>query len=466
MERDILGTLSQSDCNYETFLLSIRSYLAAFNNQHARVDYNPKPIQFTGLYPFRIHYVSNDVYVSDIAREYDRSLIGQKISAINGRPISEVEEKLSSFATAENPWVRRTSLEPVGYSRPDFYRVTGLSSSASNSIKLEFAAHAPVWIAPKWKGNFLWHEGPPFPHPITAQSKHQYDCRIFPEQNFAYLQFNACFDKTAILDGLYMVKPWIRPLVRAWLGIQFHRTKPSSVLRGIYDPDRPVFKDYLASSIRDINRQGITNLIIDLRHNGGGETELCKQLPYFLTHRIDLRDSSEFEYNAEVFAHYDPKRAKEFRSWYLKKFGVEPPPRQLLPMPEQERPFFASISDPKSPYYIAPDRPVFDGKIIVLANQNTGSAASLLAGLIQDNRLAVVVGTTTANNPTGPTGMTPFKLPRSGIIVSLPTRYCVRALPSNGDLLQPDYWVESSMADIKAGRDAVFEKALEIFDAE
>jgi len=83
---------------------------------------------------------------------------------------------------------------------------------------------------------------------------------------------------------------------------------------------------------------------------------------------------------------------------------------------------------------------------------------------MQDNRLAVIAGTTTANNPTGPTGMTPFKLPRSGIIVSLPTKYLERALPSNGDILQPDYWVESSVADLQAGRDAAFVKAMELLN--
>lgn len=400
MDQEILRNLGQPGATYETFLFSVERYLGAFNNQHARVVDNPRPIHFTGLYPFRIHYVSNDLQVLDISSDYDRSLIGQKITA-----------------------------------------------------------HPAVWIAPTGKENIPWRHGRRPPHPITARSPHQYDCQIFPEQQFAYLQFNACFDKIAILDGLSMVKPWIRPLVRTWLAVQFHRSTAFADLRGIYDPDRPVFKDYLASSIRDINRQGITNLIIDLRHNGGGETELVKQLIYHLTTGEDLRDARRFEYNPEVSAFYDPKGSREFHTWYRKKFGVDPPSKQLLPTPDQERPFFHRITDAASPFHVAPDRPVFNGKIIVLANQNTGSAASILTGLIQDNRLASIVGTTTANNPTGPTGMTPFKLPRSGIMVSLPTEYCERALPSNGEILQPDYWVENSVADLHTGRDAAFDRA-------
>jgi hypothetical protein len=464
MEQEILQGLGQPDCSYETFLFSIRRYLAGFNNEHARIVHNPKEIQFSSLYPFRIHYVSNDVYVMDITRDYDRALIGQKITAINDRPISEVEHKLSSFRSAENLWTKRKSLDPFGYSQPEYYRILGLMSSASNSIKLEFADHAPVWIALKWIPNFQWHGIWNPPHPITARSPHQYDCRIFPEQNFAYLQFNACFDKAAILDGLRMVKPVARPLVRAWLAIQFRRKKPAAVLRGIYDPERPFFKDYLAASIRDINRQGITNLIIDVRRNGGGESALVNQLVYHLTRREDLRGSREFKYNPKVYAYYDPSGYKKYRSWHTNKFGAEPKPKELLPL--KESPFFGDVKDPKSHYYVPPDRPVFSGRIIVLANQNTGSAAADLTQSMQDNELAVIVGTTTHNNPTGPTVMTPVKLPRSGILISLPSEYRERAVPANGEILRPDHWVENSVADVQSGRDAAFEKALELFHAE
>jgi hypothetical protein len=462
MEREILQNLGRPDCSYETFVFSLQRYLAAFHCQHACIVENPRPVPLAAVYPFKIHYVSNELFVSNIGREYDRALVGQQITRINGRPIAEVEQKLFGLVSAESLCTKRASLElpPSSYSRPDVYGFVGVSSSVSNNIELEFVDHPPVLIAPSWKKDLQWQRAPCPPHPITSRTDHQYDCRIFPEQHFAYLQFNACFDKAAILDGLGMVKPWVRPIVRVWLGFQFRRQNPSAILRGIYDPERPFLKDYLASAIRDINQQGITNLILDLRYNGGGETELVKQLVYHLTRRDDLRDSRAFEYNLEAFAYYDPKGFQEFRSWYLKTYSAEPKSKQLLPT--KENPFFARINNPNSPYYVAADRPVFEGNIIVLANQNTGSAASILTGLIQDNQLALIVGTTTANNPTGPTGMTPFILPRSGIMISLPTEYDERALPSNGDILQPDYWVEDSVADLEAGRDPTFERALEL----
>ena len=462
----ILQQLGKDDCGYETFVPAIEHYLAGFNNEHARIVENPKPIRFNAQYPFRVHYVTNELYLLDIAREYEPSLVGQRIARINGRSVADIEQKLFEYVSAENAWTKRAALQlsPFPYTRPEFYHRIGLIPSTNDSITLELADGATVLLASRRNQTIQWHRAARPPHPITAGSPHSYDCQIFPEQRFAYLQFNACFDKTAILDGLEMVRPSVRPLVRAWLATQFPRKKPAAVLRGIYDPERPVFKDYLSAVFRDINDRGVTNLIIDLRRNRGGASELCNQLLYHLTTREDLTNSREFNYNVDVLAHYDPDGAREYRAWYRKEFDAEPPPGHLLPTPP--RPVFEAITNTKSLFYVSADRQMFTGRIVVLANQGTGSAASLLAALIQDNKLGVIVGTPTANNPTGPTGMTPFRLPRSGVIVSLPTDYEERAAPANGPVLQPDHWVEDSVADIQTGRDAGFEKALQLLQVD
>jgi hypothetical protein len=186
---------------------------------------------------------------------------------------------------------------------------------------------------------------------------------------------------------------------------------------------------------------------------------------YHLTSRADLVDCSEFHYNPQVYSHYDPKEYEDYRLWHTKQFGVNPPSGQLLPPQQPGKAFFASVTDPSSPFHVAPERPVLTGKVILLVNENTGSAAASLAALVQDNRLGLIIGTTTANNATGPTGMTPFTLPRTRIMVSLPAEYMERAVPSNGPVVQPDYWVENSVADIQAWRDAAFEKALDAVNA-
>jgi hypothetical protein len=468
MEQEILQQLGAPNCSQETFVFYISRYLSALNNQHAAKYGDSFPFRFDGHYPVFFHYVGNDLFLANITREYDRSLLGQKIASINGRPVNEVVEKLSAFVFTDNLWTRRAGLEayPFYYSQPDAYRLAGLSAPCGNKLELEFADHAPVAISAVFQGHPKWYITDDKPCPVTVRSKHLYDCRISPEQNYAYLQFNACFDKSAILDGLdSYLKPWLRPLARIYLSYQFRRKKPTGQFAQMYDPERPLFKDYLAGVIRDMNRQRISNLIIDLRYNAGGELELGRQLLYHLTQREELSNFKMFCYNPEVFACYSSRESRESRLWYLKKFGAEPPTKQLSPTPQQDQAFFSRITDPKSPFYVAPDRPVFKGRVIVLANQDTGSAAAILTGLMQDNQLALIVGTTTANNPTGPTNLTPFKLPRSGLRLSLPSVYLERAAPAKGEVLQPDYWIENTVSDLQTGRDAAFEKALALVRA-
>jgi hypothetical protein len=244
-----------------------------------------------------------------------------------------------------------------------------------------------------------------------------------------------------------------------WLSYEFHKKKPAEVLNGIYDPERPLLKDYLESAVRDIRGQGITNLIIDLRYNAGGEEELARQFLYFFTERNDLKNVRTFE-DPKVLAECNGESVKNSDGEVKKTGGVMR--SEELVETEWGDPVFASVADEKSIYYVPPDRSVYRERIVVLVDEHTGSAAAGLAALMQDNKLAVTVGRSTANNPTGQTGFTPFKLPRSGMIVSLPTRYVERAEPSNGEIFKPEYWVENSVEDLKTGRDSVFEKAREI----
>jgi hypothetical protein len=287
-----------------------------------------------------------------------------------------------------------------------------------------------------------------------------YDGQIFVDQNYAYFQFNGFLDKNAIRGELNALNPWLRPLARLVIWFQSHRK--NSLLANYLDRDRPVFKDYLASFIKEVNQKGVTNLIIDLRYNGGGIYWLGTQLIYHLTLREDLINTKRFCYNPEFLASVSPAESKDFRLWYKNKFGEEPPLKQLSPMHYNETPLFSMVTYPESPYYVAPDRPVFNGRVIVLTNQNTKSAAAWLTALLQDNRLAVVVGTTIDYHPTGPAGYTPFKLPGTGLRISLPSDYFERAVPANSDDFQPDYWVEDTVEDFYASRDAAFEKALDL----
>lgn len=92
----------------------------------------------------------------------------------------------------------------------------------------------------------------------------------------------------------------------------------------------------------------------------------------------------------------------------------------------------ALAAKPYGPYLFSAGQPAYpfrrgawDGPVIVLVNQRTYSAAEQVAALLQDNRVAVILGERTGGAGCGHTaGGTPTTLPHSKAVLELPD--CVR----------------------------------------
>ena len=213
-----------------------------------------------------------------------------------------------------------------------------------------------------------------------------------------------------------------------------------------------------------LKRQGIDNLIIDLRNNGGGSSLLCNQLLYYLTDKEDLKDFSKMYYLSDFNNQMDKKEYNNFIKTYIRKNNAQPEKDKLYPdgFYNCDSSLFEKIESPQSPYYIPKNRKVFKGNVIVLANYRTGSAAALLTTLIQDNNIGIVIGTSVGNNPIGATEYHPYKLPNSKATGSVASDYLVRPKPNKGKILIPDYWIENSVGDMINGKDKYLGKAIEL----
>ena len=88
----------------------------------------------------------------------------------------------------------------------------------------------------------------------------------------------------------------------------------------------------------------------------------------------------------------------------------------------------------------------------------------MLTALLQDNNIAVIIGTSVGNNPIGATKYQPYRLPESKLTGSIATGHLVRPKPDNGYILKPDYWIENSVSDILNGNDKYLEKAIELIE--
>jgi hypothetical protein len=111
---------------------------------------------------------------------------------------------------------------------------------------------------------------------------------------------------------------------------------------------------------------------------------------------------------------------------------------------------------------IAAKGPRFTGKVAVLTDSQNSSATFQFARILQDNRLAALIGEPTGGNKRGINGGAFFfmRLPKSGIEVDLPLIGFFPKTPQPDEGLTPDVLAAPSIDDIREGRDSVMNKAL------
>jgi carboxyl-terminal processing protease len=146
------------------------------------------------------------------------------------------------------------------------------------------------------------------------------------------------------------------------------------------------FAHQLDSAIADLKRQGCDRLIVDLRGNIGGGLGFARLASYLCRDRIPIGYS------------LTPKRLrKDFKTEDL----------ECVVYPDSRFGFAVALTRfavcDKSIFLMTQglgDQP-FHGKIGILTNQWTNSAAEMLVSFAAENRLATLVGTKTAGNVLG-----------------------------------------------------------------
>ena len=146
------------------------------------------------------------------------------------------------------------------------------------------------------------------------------------------------------------------------------------------------FANALDVAIRDLKSQGCDRLIIDLRGNIGGSLGFARLASYLCPGQIPIGHS------------LTPARLR-------KGYARESLPR--VPMPRTTAEFVLALAR-----FALRDKSVvlltqglgpqpFHGRVVILVNEWTNSAAEMLASFASENRLATIVGNKTAGNVLG-----------------------------------------------------------------
>lgn len=455
----IVESLSNEYIKDKDFVIQTRKYLSNFHNQHTNLYLKSN---FDKAYPFVIHISNNKWTLLNVDRKQDSVLIGKEITKINNIEISDIENRLMQFTFAENKINQQYELRNLQlYNRPEFLKEINVITNLSEKIEIVFDDNSVINLEPILKNNLNLYKISILPNEVTKLQNKTYAYKIYQKQNFGYLQFNRCHDKIDILDGIESyVKPWLQPVAKSYVKGQFKKKRPSKRIAQYYNPEYPIFKDFVWELVDSLNKHNIQNLIIDLRNNPGGNLTLGIQLLYFLTEQKEMKGFTEYAYTSDIYKNYFPSDYIELEKKYQNIV-----PKNKLILKEENDNLFEEVINSNSKYYIPENRPVFKGKVFVIANYSTGSAAAMLTTLFQDNNIGTVIGTSVGNNPTGATTYTPMKLPKTKANISVATTFQERPNKEKGEIQIPDYWIEYSVNDLTLGKDPYLEKIKELMNS-
>jgi carboxyl-terminal processing protease len=208
------------------------------------------------------------------------------------------------------------------------------------------------------------------------------------------------------------------------------------------------FARALDKAIREFKDHSVQRLIVDIRGNIGGGLGSLRLMSYFCPGKLEIGHSLTRRRLRNGY----PKE-------HLTRIGKIPATKaELLMMAVRFKVFQRDRSMVLVAEGLGPQP--FHGRIVLLINEHTHSAAEMVASFAQQNRLATLVGTKTAGEVLGGAN---FKL-AGGYILRMPVAgwYTWQGECIEGSGVLPDVSVENSSEELAAGIDAQFKKALDL----
>lgn len=350
--------------------------VGALNEGHSLLDYPDSVVSQLKngghlLFPVLIQEFNgkNLVVRGDLSAEY-KLLAGDQITGINGISASRLVDLLSGYAgglkTYRSIDVCRNLITYLYlYNIQGPYTIDYLRNGQPNSVTVKPVNWSEFRTQAKARGNTFF----------TAPSYPDFAYKILDPQT-AMLSVNS--------------------------------------LRG----ENEKFKKFLDSCFTSLQKSKTSKLIIDLRRNGGGNSQLAQTLLSYITDK--------------------PFRMTGGVRWKVSQEYKEQLNKQMNGSGPQKMAYYfnlangSMLADTSIQVHAPESNPLrYPGQVFVLIGPHTFSSANMLANTIQDYKLATLVGQPSGEPANDYGELISLRLPNTGFTLSTSTKQLIRA---NGDV--------------------------------
>ena len=211
------------------------------------------------------------------------------------------------------------------------------------------------------------------------------------------------------------------------------------------------YKTKLHEFMTAVDARRIQRILIDLRHNTGGNILAAFAFLNYLD--AEYRSFSVRQRISEAFMEQYAHFAREDFLKLLSGYGVDPASKFYSLPGGAVQAVMNQMLEHSGP--AVEERLKFRGELYVLTSNATFSSANLFASLIQDNHLGQIVGEPTGNEVNFHGQPVRFDIPGTDFQLQLATSRNVRPDPSreNQEAVFPDIPVPTTAEDVRIGRD-------------
>ncbi|HMJ46434.1 MAG TPA: S41 family peptidase [Ferruginibacter sp.] len=371
------------------------------------------------LFPFDIRIIDKKVFIASNNSNDSSIRVGSMILKINNQPIGDVLDKMancfSDEGTNETLKIKRTEQRFAFH----YHLIYGYSKA----FKLEYSLNnKPPQI--KTVGS----------QPFSAIKKK----RI--ENQLKYPNLKPLFPQSPYLTLSTDTKKNIALITIKWF--------QNDVLQEANEQ----FKPFIDSAFNEIKVNKIDNLIIDIRNNGGGESENASYLYSYLTNK-PFRFLYAMETNLKT---YNEDAGRGVKYTFVKSTGRY----ETLDSTSIHQQFFGLN-------YQSPMPNSFSGKLYVLIDGLTTSAAPQFASLVKQNNRGILIGENAPGSLLGGSGRgySHFYLPNSGLLTMISKyRLYLASLTQKkkDECIIPDYKPVKSFSNALYGIDKDIEFTIDL----